>query len=178
MYETGVEGFTPISDALSMRIQQEVPSSKQLLAGSVLEIDGVTIRALWPTPRVLEGQEEKNNTSIVLELIYGETSVLLTGDAEERVELAILSDVQDVDVLKLGHHGSKTSSVYPFLQRTQPEYAIASSGEGNKFGHPHGIVLSRLREIGAEVFVTGRDGDILLTSEGNEPIVAVFPLPF
>lgn len=110
-----------------------------------------------------------NNTSIVLRLVYGDTSFLFTGDAERETEQVLLNSSYTLksDVLKVGHHGSDTSTTYPFLREVMPQYAVISCGAGNSYGHPDEGVLSKLRDANAEVFRTDLQGDILCTSDGT-----------
>lgn len=112
---------------------------------------------------------DTNNTSIVLKITYGSTSFIFTGDAEREVEQAILNRGADLSatVLKVGHHGSDTSTTYPFLREIMPEYAIISVGEGNSYGHPTDNNLSRLRDADVKVCRTDLNGDIYLTSDGQ-----------
>ena len=100
---------------------------------------------------VTENADEMNDTSIVLKITYGETSFLFTGDAEREAELSILDTGADVSatVLKVGHHGSSSSTSYPFLREVNPEIAVISAGENNDYGHPHKEVLSRLSDADA-----------------------------
>ncbi len=117
---------------------------------------------------VSEDTDEVNDTSIILKITYGETSFLFTGDAERAEELSVLDSGGDVSatVLKVGHHGSSSSTSYPFLREVNPFYAIISCGKNNDYGHPHDEVLSRLRDAGARILRTDRQGDIILLSDG------------
>lgn len=112
--------------------------------------------------------DDTNNTSIVIKLVYGDTSFLFTGDAEREVEQALLDSGYDlhVDVLKAGHHGSSTSTTYPFLRAVEPTYAIISCETGNSYGHPHEETLSKFRDAGVQLFRTDLQGDIFCTSDG------------
>ncbi len=112
---------------------------------------------------------EINDRSLVLRVVYGETSFLFTGDAERSAEQAILDSGIEVEstVLKVGHHGSDTSTTYPFLRAVYPEYAVISVGAGNDYGHPTDDVLSRLRDADAEVFRTDLHGTIICRSDGS-----------
>ena len=107
-----------------------------------------------------------NNSSVVLKLTYGETSFLFTGDAEKAEEDAIRTNIK-CDVLKIGHHGSRTSTSANFLKKVEPKYAIISVGEGNEYGHPTEEVLKRLKERNIEVYRTDLMGTITVTSDGN-----------
>lgn len=111
---------------------------------------------------------DTNNKSIVLKIKYGDTAFLFAGDAERDAEQAILKSSKDVSatVLKVGHHGSDTSTTYPFLRAIMPEYAVISVGNNN-YGHPNENTLSRLRDADVEVFRTDLQGDIFLTSDGK-----------
>lgn len=110
-----------------------------------------------------------NNTSIVLRIVYGNTSFLFTGDAEKEVEQSMLDRGVTLKstVLKVGHHGSYTSSSYQFLRAVQAEYAVISCGQGNSYGHPHDQILSRLRDADLKLFRTDLQGDIMCTSDGK-----------
>ena len=115
-----------------------------------------------------EDSSDTNNTSIVLRIDCGETSFLFTGDMETGAEADLLDSGADVraTVLKVGHHGSDTSTSYRFLREIMPEYAVISVGEGNKYGHPSEEVLSRFRDAGAQVYRTDIQGHIVAKSDG------------
>lgn len=114
-------------------------------------------------------ESDTNNTSIVLRIVYGSTSFLFTGDAEREVEQAMINRGIPLKstVLKVGHHGSYTSSSYQFLWNVMPAYAVISCGKGNSYGHPHDEVLSRLRDADVYLFRTDLQGDITCTSNGS-----------
>ena len=115
------------------------------------------------------GDSDANNTSIVLRIDYGQTSFLFTGDAEREAEQVILNSGANLKatVLKVGHHGSDTSTTYPFLREIMPQYAVISVGTGNSYGHPTENTLSRLRDADVKVFRTDLQGDIYCTSDGK-----------
>ena len=112
---------------------------------------------------------ETNNTSIVLRVDFGGTSFLFTGDMETKAEKDLLDQGADLSatVLKVGHHGSDTSSSYSFLREVMPEYAVISVGENNDYGHPNDDVLSRLRDAGTTVYRTDEQGTIVAVSDGT-----------
>lgn len=114
-------------------------------------------------------QEDHNNTSIVLRVVYGETVFLFTGDAEQLVEQDMIEREQPLkaDVLKVGHHGSYSSTSYSFLWHVMPQYAVISCGQNNDYGHPHEGPLSRLRDAGVKLFRTDMQGDVVCTSDGS-----------
>ncbi|MCI8404766.1 MAG: MBL fold metallo-hydrolase [Clostridia bacterium] len=109
-----------------------------------------------------------NNTSIILKVTHKNNSFLFTGDAEREEEQTLLDrGLLKADVLKVGHHGSDTSTSYPFLREVMPEYAVISVGKNNSYGHPSEAVLSRLRDAGAQVYRTDMQGDIIMRSDGD-----------
>lgn len=112
---------------------------------------------------------ESNNESIVLFLDMGETSMLFTGDLEQEGEAALLEQgvLFPVDVLKVAHHGSKTSSTLAFIQKTQPEWSIVSAGVKNSYGHPHPEVVRRLVESGTNLLRTDQLGSIIMFLESS-----------
>lgn len=110
-----------------------------------------------------------NETSIVLKITYGNTRFLFTGDAGRASEMDILEAGFDLSatVLKVGHHGSDTSTSYPFLREVMPQYAIISVGKDNDYSHPTEEVLSRLRDADVVVLRTDMQGDIVVKSDGE-----------
>ena len=120
---------------------------------------------------VNDGKDDSdaNNTSIVVRIVYGNTSFLFTGDAEREVEQIMLNRGENVSatVLKVGHHGSYTSTSYQFLWNVMPQYAVISCGKDNSYGHPHNETLSRLYDANVTLFRTDLQGDIICTSDGN-----------
>lgn len=116
-----------------------------------------------------------NNMSVVTKITYGNTSFLFTGDSEKEIEKQLLRVGADIsaDVLKVGHHGSNTSSTDNFLSAVNPDYAIISSGWDNSFGHPNDNVIERFEKIGIIPYITSINGHITVTSDGNK--VTVIP---
>lgn len=113
--------------------------------------------------------EDTNNYSIVLKISYGNTKFLFTGDAEKLSEREILDKNYDIsaDVLKLGHHGSSTSTTDEFLDKVSPEIAIISCGADNRYGHPHKETLRKLKKRNIRIYRTDIDGNIVLISDGK-----------
>ncbi|WP_105616069.1 ComEC/Rec2 family competence protein [Vallitalea okinawensis] len=111
--------------------------------------------------------KDENDNSVVCQINYGNMNFLFTGDMESEAEKNSLQKYGDVDVLKVGHHGSRTSTTDMFLQTTRPEYAIISCGEGNKYGHPHSETVDKLNNIGARIYRTDEKGTIVLKTDGN-----------
>ena len=110
-----------------------------------------------------------NNDSIVVRLNYGANTILLTGDIERESEEALIKSGINLraEVLKIPHHGSKTSSTEAFIDVVQPRWAILSVGERSRFGHPHEVVVERYRKRGIALLQTGRDGMIRVQSDGH-----------
>ena len=117
---------------------------------------------------ITESESDRNNGSVVMKIIYGDTSFLFTGDAEREEEQEILNAGYDLSatVLKVGHHGSKNSTTYPFLREIMPKYAVISVGD-NSYGHPTEDTLSRLRDADVKVYRTDMQGDIVVESDGK-----------
>ena len=105
-----------------------------------------------------------NDASVVLHVRYGEFDLLLTGDVSVFVEARILDELGPVEVLKVAHHGSQTSTGGPFLARVRPRIATISAGRDNRFGHPHPQVVARLKDAGATILRTDRHGDITIVA--------------
>ena len=116
---------------------------------------------------------DKNLASIVAKLVYGDATFLFTGDSPKSIEkylVSVDSGTLDVDVLKLGHHGSKTSTSPDYLGYTSPDYAIISAGKDNSYGHPHQEVLDALNQFDIEYFETA-EGTIVFECDGGEPVL-------
>ncbi|MBI5794234.1 MBL fold metallo-hydrolase [Candidatus Uhrbacteria bacterium] len=177
IYESGIGAHTPFGEAYEVAKVDKVV--KVVEQGDVIQVGDVTLKILWPQV-TQEGRyaENRNNFSVVFLLTYGKTSVLFTGDAEKDPEHIFGPLAGDVDVLKVGHHGSLSSTSWELLQEIDPEIALIGVGQDNSYGHPHPVILDRLSQIGAAVYRTDLDGDILLTSSGGEPTVVARPLPF
>lgn len=135
-------------------------------AGDKFMLGAAQVEILGP---VSEKGKDTNSTSIVLRIDYGETSFLFTGDAERDEEEEIIENGGNLKatVLKVGHHGSDTSTSYQFLREVMPMYAVISVGENNSYGHPDETVISRLEDAGAEIFRTDKMGDIIMSSDGK-----------
>lgn len=135
-------------------------------AGLVMIEDGdLRVNMLAP---VREDYEDLNNHSAVVKLEYKSVSVLLMGDAERLSEKEIDSSRVRAQVLKVGHHGSNTSTSEEFLEKVSPVYAVISCGKDNDYGHPHRETLDRLEGAGVKVLRTDLLGTIILTTDGRE----------
>ncbi len=147
VYWTGAEHHTFAAEAFEREMKARVTRVHQIKRGDAWRADDLKFETIFPFDAPPDGfLKEQNRYSLVLRATYGDTSVLLTGDttAQEEDQYAALSG--DVDVLKVAHHGSRTSTQIRFLETTYPETAVISVGEDNTYGHPHPIVLQRLSE--------------------------------
>jgi competence protein ComEC len=113
---------------------------------------------------------DTNNYSVVLKITYANTSFLFTGDAEKTSEAEMLNNNYDLssDVLKVGHHGSSTSTTEDFLNNVNPKIAVISCGKDNKYGHPNRKTLNNLKKKNIQVYRTDIDGTIVLLSDGDK----------
>ncbi|MDX2031213.1 MAG: ComEC/Rec2 family competence protein [Blastocatellia bacterium] len=138
--------------------------------GDRIEIDGVTIETLSPDAEFAAAPRSANNGSLVLRVVYGGRRFLFTGDIERDAEARLCASAEDLraDVLKVAHHGSRTSSTSEFLQRVRPAHAVISVAEPSPFGHPHPDALARLQASGARVWRTSRCGAITLSTDGGD----------
>ena len=137
---------------------------------------GAEIEVLAPSPDYIPADTPKNNDSLVLRLRFGRHSFLLTGDAERQVERDLLNagEIQHTDVLKVGHHGSRTSSTEEFLAGLTPSFAVISDGFENSYGHPHPSVIERLHQFHTGVLRTDLQGSITIRSDGRHLSVGSF----
>jgi competence protein ComEC len=120
-----------------------------------------------------------NDNSVVVKLQIGDTSFLFTGDAGADAEQSMLDAGLDLqsDVLKVGHHGSRTSTTQPFLDSVAPSYAIISAGENNPYGHPHQETIEKLLAKGVTVYGTFRSGTIIASTDGTSVVFQGNPEP-
>ena len=139
------------------------------LCGKPHALGGVSLEVLAPCPAFDEALGANDN-SLVIRARHGQRTLLFTGDIEEQAEARLLQHAQRLraDVLKVPHHGSRTSSSEAFVRAVAPELAIISAGRGNRFGHPHAEVEARLRTLVKQVLRIDQLGGVRLTSDGRE----------
>lgn len=166
IYAPKTEANTKAYKNFKKKAEEQNVEIKHPNVGDKIQLGSSTVEFLGP---VDENGKDLNSTSIVLKIIYGNTSFLFTGDAESDEEEEILNSGADLKstVLKVGHHGSRTSTSYPFLREVMPQYAVISVEKGNSYGHPNEETLSKLSDAGVEVYRTDESGDIVMTSDGN-----------
>lgn len=140
----------------------------------VLDFGNARMEFLWPSGNVLSPDATTNNESVVTRICLGARCFLLTGDIENETEQQLTAAPIACDVLKVAHHGSRTSTSEPFLSAAHPKVAVISVGLTSIFGHPHREVVERLRASGARVLTTGRSGTITISTDGNDLRVEEF----
>lgn len=157
---------TKAFDSFVKYLQEQNVSITVPNAGDKFTLGSSTVEVLSGT----KGFNDVNNDSIVLKITYGNTSFLFTGDAEREAEQALVDSGADLSstVLHVGHHGSDTSTTYPFLREVMPDYGVISVGSNNSYGHPTEGVLSKLRDGDVKVLRTDMQGDIIFTSDGRD----------
>ena len=163
------EGDSGAAKAFALTAPEEGAEVILADAGQVFSLGASTsIQIFAPTGD--ESKLESNTASIVLRVVYGDTSFMLTGDAPSEIENYLVKTYGtqlDSDVLKLGHHGSKTSTSDLFLDAVTPEFAVVSAGIDNRYGHPHQDVMGRVFKRNIETSHTGTDGTVVFQSDGK-----------
>lgn len=152
-------------------------NNKILKSGDIINIDdGYYLEVLSPGDFLTKKElSDLNNTSVVMKLHYGEFTMLLTGDAEAPVEDHLQQKYGDKlksDILKVGHHGSRTSSIYKFTSKVKPSYALISCGDYSIYHHPNQKVVGSLEHLGAKVLTTKEHGSLFVTTDGKRFEVA------
>jgi competence protein ComEC len=157
------------SSAVRIRAAAAGASAALLRAGRQWIWDNATIRVLHPPEPDWERPRIRNDDSVVMEVRYGDVAILLTGDISRDVERAIAPQLTPARwrVLKVGHHGSRTSTSVQLLESWRPQLALISAGRGNSFGHPTADVLRRLDAIGATTLRTDLHGQITVDTDGR-----------
>lgn len=167
--ETGISSDSDLAGALYRRLEEKNVPTYRAMRGDRIELaSGVYIDILFPDHGV--AGLETNESSIIARLHYGESDVMLTGDAPQKIENYVASldgEALASDILKVGHHGSRTSTSDIFLSVVQPSYAVISAGESNSYGHPHQEVLGLLRGNGISIIET-KEGTVVFSTTGAE----------
>ena len=164
---------TPDYQAWRQVVADEGAVVTEARPGQVVAIDhGVFMQVVWPPDTLMRGTaSDVDNASVVLRLVYGDVSFLLTADIFREAESGLVAQAAhiDSDVLKVAHHGSRNSSIASFLAGVSPVVAVISSGEGNRFGHPHPETVEALLGHIAEdaLSVTGDRGTIEFVTDGR-----------
>jgi competence protein ComEC len=170
-----VPRFEPLT-ALRLAAQGSGARWANVYRGDHVTIDGVEVVARHPGRADWERQRVRNDDSLVLDLRWGDVSIVLTGDIGKAVEgdIAAVTAPARLRVVKVPHHGSLTSSTPAFVRALKPQIAVVSAGRANHFGHPVPEILDRYRAVGAEVFRTDQDGAVMVESDGVSIAVRTF----
>jgi competence protein ComEC len=161
-------GAKPAQKVIDAAARRHVPVIGKR-AGEDFSFGGARVDVISPPVDYVPKREAGNNDSLGMRVAFGKRSFLLTGDMERPMEARALGDGLTIvsDVLKVGHHGSKTSTIEPFLDAVRPSIAVISAGFENSFGHPHRDVLARLAEHHTAILRTDLDGLITIRTDGN-----------
>ncbi len=167
---TGVKGSTAEFDEFASEVEKSKANQVILKKGQRISIGNLFLYVLAPLED-FEGKVVKdyNTSSLVLKAVYGNNSFLLTGDAPQSVEKKMAEQGENLasQVLKVGHHGSASSSSDIFLEKVDPEIAVIQVGRDNSYGHPNSEVLDRLEKYGIMLLRTDQQGDITITLDGT-----------
>ena len=168
-YSPKVEHTTKTFEKMMQAVSNEGLKVTTIKAGDNSKInlgDGTKVEIFSP---VSETYDNLNDYSPIMKITFGENSFLFTGDAEKLVEKQVLANGENLnsDVLKVGHHGSTTSSSEDFIKEVSPEIAVIPVGEGNDYGHPHKEILELLQKNNIELLRTDLEGTVVLESDGN-----------
>lgn len=172
IYDDGMPAGTGSYKNYLKQIKEKKIPYHVLKAGDEVDFfDGVKFNVLGPVKVIKDqkGNSDFNNNSIVGRLTYGSFSMMFTGDAEQEEEKTILGKGGTLksDVLKVGHHGSRTSTSPAFLKAVSPKNAFISCGQGNDYGHPHKVTIDKLEKAKVQIYRTDRNGTVTLTSDGS-----------
>ncbi|MBA4349516.1 MAG: hypothetical protein C0415_05970 [Thermodesulfovibrio sp.] len=144
--------------------------------GPPLEFGDVVFTVIYPEEPISQPSKNKNLDSIVMKMTYKNVSFIFTGDADKEVEDLLQGDLQST-ILKVGHHGSRTSTSKTFLKKVDPEYAVIScnnkDGKGKTYGHPHDPALKALKTQKVKLYRTDLSGTIIIKSDGNSIVIIV-----
>lgn len=165
IYMPNVAAATKTYERLLETIQKKELKIKSARAGmKIIDIDDLSVSIIAPTEI---DEDNFNNCSVVIKITYLKDSYLFTGDAEKE-ELNSVSADMSADVLKVGHHGSRTSTTEKILKKVNPQYAVISCGTDNDYGHPHKETVKLLSSFDIECYRTDIDGTITITSDGKQ----------
>lgn len=154
-------------------VKKEKVKVYEVEAGQKIAIeDNLYFDILWPSSKKVISENAINNNSLVCKMIYKDISCIFTGDIEEVAEKSILREYKDSNILKstilkVAHHGSKSSSIQEFLDAISPKIALIGVGKGNNFGHPNKNVISRLKSMKTKIYRTDENGEITIQVNGK-----------
>lgn len=159
-------GFAELFSILRKRQVEAVTISR----GDILTFGNVKIEVLYPLKDENTESVSDNNHSVVLRIIYGERKFLLTGDIEKETEKELVNapEYLQADVIKVAHHGSRTSSTEEIINASKAKLSVVSVGQKSPFGHPHAEVVERWKKAGAKLLTTGENGTISVSTDGQD----------
>ncbi len=164
IYMTNAQTNTKTFENLLLAIKEKGKNITRAKAGvEIFSEENISAHFVAPNA---DFYDDLNNYSAVMKLTYGQNSFLFTGDAEKLSEDQIRHNIK-CDVLKVGHHGSSSSTTSNFLKKTEPQYAVISCGSDNSYGHPHDQVMERLEREKIKIYRTDRNGTIEAVSDGK-----------
>ncbi len=172
--KAAIFGRTPFKNQefadLFMILQKRAIPILILSRGDLINFDEAKIETLYPEKDASPDAVSNNNHSVVLRIIYGKRTFLLTGDIEKETERELLNEPELLhgDVVKAAHHGSRTSSTQDFINATRAKLVVVPVGKSSPFGHPHKEVLERWKSSGAKVITTGERGTVSISTDGND----------
>ena len=153
----------PSAARMEKTIEETKTTRKNVRAGEVFKIGDAIVATLAPMGNA---GNDPNDNSIVVRITCGDVGMLFMGDASAKVERKLVETYAQghlsAQLYKVGHHGSSTSNTEAFLDVVKPTYAVICSSIDNSYGHPHGVVVERLQNIGAKIFMTATDGEVVL----------------
>ena len=173
-------GRMPAKDANFAELYEVLEKKKvelvKLGRGNNFAVGGVNIEVLFPEKDDSPQAASNNNNSLVLRLVFGNKKFLLTGDIEKETERKLLQSpgFLQSDVVKVAHHGSRTSSTGEFVAATRAKFAIIPVGRESRFGHPHAEVIERWRNSGAKILTTGERGTVSISTDGRDLRIETF----
>jgi competence protein ComEC len=184
-----IEDFSPHAVWQGIRVPRAISLrtvlARAVAAGSAVEerregeqfhLGAARVLVLHPSPPDWERQRVRNDDSVVLEVLYGDVALLLTGDIGSDVERRLVPRLVPAKtrILKVAHHGSRTSTSQALLDAWHPQIALLSCGRANPFGHPAPEVIARLEASGARIYRTDLDGEITVDTDGQRVVVTTF----
>ena len=169
IWDTHNDFESSVYDRILAGAEQNKSTIRYPQPGDIYQLGEMKLTILYPDSAIAMSMKNINNSSIVFRLDYKDHSFLFIGDAEMQAEriLANLDSLLNVDVLKVGHHGSSTSSIMSMVNHVSPKYAVISVGKNNRYGHPSENIVQRWVDIGAEVFRSDESGAVIIAVDGE-----------
>ena len=162
------EGYTPTTSTYAGMLEALADKGVKITpakAGARYSLGDAWVDILGPAGEF----EDNNNQSVVCKVTFGSRKFLFMGDAEKEAERALLAAGTDLsaDVLKAGHHGSRSSTTAELLEAVQPTYVLLTCGVDNSYGHPHAETVARLKEAGVTIYRSDADGTVVIATDGE-----------